>query len=545
MMNKNQFDLNAILYQHSFKRLSNTTDVRHLSEIFGMILLENFDFSHIAISFKSDDESTWELLFTTDESLEDFCQFCAGTNRFCMQLIEHPRLLGCINLPLIDHSRFGIVLGALKNSQKFAAQHEATLHIFLQQLDSAYQVLLFKHKERDFMFSQNHRIVQLTGLFDSSVEISRLKESSDILQTALQKVLALTNASKGALTIQKDDNPPERYFYPQAFEADAMQNDGYVISANFVLNKDEYDFFLYQKESRAGVVPFDATDRLLLQAFCRQVQVSLENQFFYEQSLEKERLDHEIYLAGEIQKRIIPETLPIINGFDLHAVNVPAKFIGGDFYDCIPLKDGRFFFVIADVAGKGVAAALLVNTLHAALHAHLESFKNLTAIVRQLNRIIFESATTEKYLTAVFACLDVSTKTLSWVNAGHNPPYIQNANGTILELNASCLPLGFLPELPECLQLHTTLQVGDGLLFYTDGISEAMNKKGEEYEARHPLKAFMKQRKNLPAEVFLSSLLEEIKDFTDGAQQSDDITALYLKAGHNTNEKSACQLKDF
>ena len=145
-----------------------------------------------------------------------------------------------------------------------------------------------------------------------------------------------------------------------------------------------YKFYLFEKESREGIINFDSTDQLLLEAFARQVHVSLENQYLHKESLEKERIENEISLAGSIQKNLIPKELPKIEGYDQFGVNIPTKFIGGDYYDCIPLKDGRYVFIMADVSGKGVSAGLLVSTLHASAHAYLDGTFELESLVQKL-----------------------------------------------------------------------------------------------------------------------------------------------------------------
>ncbi len=523
------FEYQADFFQASHNRLNGTSSVRHLAEIFGMILLENFRFMAIAILFQQKETTPCQVLFATDESLGKCAPLFKNKRTFWLKLIENSTLLGCINLPLVEGARFGIVLGKMKKKKSFTNREKVTLQILLQQLAGAYQSLIFKQNERQHNFSQNHRIVQLTGLLDTSVEISRLQESTHILHTALQKVLALTNASRGYLSVQGMEGSERFYHYPHKFNHRKQRPGGCTIITRFLLNDETYTFCLYDKESRQGVVPFDSTDALLLQAFCRQVQVALENRFFYEQSLEKERMDHEILLAREIQMKIIPDSIPAIPGFDVAAIYLPARLVGGDFYDCIPLNNNRFFFALADVAGKGVGAALLVNSFHAALHAHLHHFENVASIVKQLNSLIYESTTSEKYLTAVFILLDCNTQTIEWVNAGHNPVYYRRKNGVIEPLAASCLPLGFLPELPECTQTVQELQVGESLFLYTDGVTEAMNHRDQEFANVISLPQFINRHAFLRARRFLSSLITEIELFTNGLPQADDISALYLK----------------
>jgi len=229
---------------------------------------------------------------------------------------------------------------------------------------------------------------------------------------------------------------------------------------------------LFEKESRTGIISFDGTDQLLLDAAAQQVFAALENHYLHQESLEKERISKEISLAGDIQKKLIPEVLPILDGYDHFGINIPTKYIGGDYYDCIPLKDGRFMFIMADVSGKGVAAGLLVSTLHASVHAYIDSPFELPSLVAKLNEVIWNSSTLEKYITAFFALLDPKTGTFESVNAGHNYSYILRSDKNIDELKVGGVPLGMM-DMPFPYESEKTIiNVEDKLLFYTDGVTE-------------------------------------------------------------------------
>jgi sigma-B regulation protein RsbU (phosphoserine phosphatase) len=265
-----------------------------------------------------------------------------------------------------------------------------------------------------------------------------------------------------------------------------------------------------------------------LDALARQVHASLENRYLLQQMLEKQKIEQDIAVAASIQQRILPESLPAIEGYDIHGVNIPSKSVGGDYYDCIPLPDGRFALVIADVAGKGVPAALLVSSFHAYLTAYLEASIPLVELARRLNRVISRASTEDKFITAYLALLTPGTGTIESVNAGHNPVYLRRADGSLLELTQGGIPLGML-DMDFPYQSETlTLEKGERLLLYTDGIPEATNGQQRLYEEDFPLKEYVCGRVPPRAETFIQELIADVKKFTGAAPQNDDITALYL-----------------
>ncbi len=160
----------------------------------------------------------------------------------------------------------------------------------------------------------------------------------------------------------------------------------------------------------------------------RQVSASIENEFLHQQALDKERIEQELNVAASIQQRIIPKELSKIEGYDIAGINIPSKEVGGDYYDCISLNNGKLALVIADVAGKGISAALLVNTLHAALYSYLDFNIPLVEIFDKLNKLIYKSSPSDKFITCFTAILDPETGALDAVNAGHNPIFLLRKN---------------------------------------------------------------------------------------------------------------------
>jgi serine phosphatase RsbU (regulator of sigma subunit) len=429
---------------------------------------------------------------------------------------------------LVDGSTLGIVVTREPGDAGYAEDALVSLRLSATLFDNAYQAYLHRRHEKELVFSLNHRLLQLNGLIDTGIEVAKLEQKVPPHQLALERAAALTNASMGSVAISRNGSAIDRFSFPAALPDSAPGSGGNNISAEFAFDGNTYLFELMNKENRMGAVPFDGTDKLLLDALSRQVRASLENRFLHQQSLEKEKMERDLAVAASIQQRILPATLPVIEGYDSAGINIPSKSVGGDYYDCIPLSDGRYALVIADVAGKGIPAALLVSTLHAYLSAYLESGMSLVALSARLNRMIHRASTDDTFITAFFALLDPRTGSVEAVNAGHNTVYWRHADGSVQDLSLGGIPLGVLDGNLPYHSEQFTLERGDRIFLYTDGIPEAKNERNELYESEVPLKDFFARTVPDEAGAFIRQLIADVKRFTGNAPQADDITALYM-----------------
>ncbi|MGA9120141.1 MAG: PP2C family protein-serine/threonine phosphatase [Bacteroidota bacterium] len=403
-----------------------------------------------------------------------------------------------------------------------------SLRLFVHLFDTASQTLLARRTEKELIFSLNQRVLQLTSLIDTGIEVSRLDAGTTPHHLALERAASLTNASRGLLTIDGEEGTRDHFSFPVATAIVPDTPTDSRITSSFAFHGRTYTFRLFDKESRGGVMAFDDTDQMLLDALVRQVHASLENRFLLGQSLEKQKIEQDIAVAASIQQRILPTVLPVIDGYDFAGINIPSKSVGGDYFDCIPLADGRYALVIADVSGKGVPAALLVSSLHAYLSAYLESPISLVDLARRLNRVIWSAATEDKFITAFLALLTPATGELTSVNAGHTPVYLLRKDGAVQELSSGGVPFGMLElDFPYTSE-SVVVEPGERLLLYTDGIPEAMNPSGELYDTVKPFKDFFTGHVPPTAEQFVREMVLEMKDFMGNASQSDDITAMYV-----------------
>ncbi|MBN2426133.1 MAG: PP2C family protein-serine/threonine phosphatase [Calditrichaceae bacterium] len=522
LIEKLQFE--AASYQEGFQLLSKARNLNELAKSFFHIVRGNLMISGINIYYREKNANTWNLLIVRNKNLMPIEEHDDSAD----SMDSRPGL--SLKVSMVDGSAFALLLGDKLNKKAYDDYDRISLQRMAQLLDSSYQVFINKQKEKELVFSLNQKILQLNSLVDTGIEISRLGQGNGILELALNRVVSLTNASKGSLTVTEKKRIINKIFFPSRFKEKPLIKNNEYISSVFKFNGKKYDFKLYQKESRQGVIAFDTTDQLLLDSFARQVNVTLENHFLHEQTLEKQKIEQDISVAAAIQKQIIPDSLPDISGYDIAGVNIPTKFVGGDYYDCILLKDKRYALIVADVSGKGIPAALLVSSLHASLSAYLDAGIDLISMAKKLNMIIYNASTIDKYITFFIALLNPQTGELESLNAGHNQIYLLKAGKKIIELKTGGVPFGMMGiEFPYQTEKNL-IESGDRLLLYTDGVTEAMNARETQFEDVFPLDKYLtdKSKADITAKDFIDRLIIDIKDFTGDTPQSDDITALYL-----------------
>jgi phosphoserine phosphatase RsbU/P len=279
--------------------------------------------------------------------------------------------------------------------------------------------------------------------------------------------------------------------------------------------------------------PYTKTDRQLLQTIASQTGLALENAELLEslttEITQRERISRDLEIAREVQERLFPQSYPKVDGVDLAGYCRPAHAVGGDYYDFFVLSDGRLALALGDISGKGISAALLMASLRASLRsiASLQQ-SDVATLIHRVNNLVYESSTANRYATFFYAEYDPAARLLTFVNAGHNPPYILRGTQAI-PLEATGTVVGLLPD-SEYAQATILMHSGDVLLTYSDGISEAMNHADEEW-SEDRMVACAQQLLNQhdcthSAQQLLDCVLTAADKFTDGAPQHDDMTIL-------------------
>jgi len=515
-------------FQEGFQILAQASTLQEIAANFNHILRGSLLITDVNIFFRSQNSKKWvDLYISSTASREHLNLIQKDSESLNMEFHEGIPVKASVIHPMIDGSSFGLLLGNKLDKTDYNEEEKLILQMFVQLFDNAYQSYKSHIKEKQLNFSLNHRLLQLNTLIDTGIEISKLKNKNTLLEMALERAVALTNASKGILEIVKKDKVLGVIKLPATLELSEVSDSKNVIETSVGYRGYKYDVKLVDKESRSGYTNFEETDRILLEAFARQVLAAVENEQLHKEALENETIKKELSVASSIQKKIIPNKLPDISGYDIAGINIPTKEVGGDYYDCYQLSDGRFALIIADVAGKGVPAALLVSTLNASLKAYLDMNLSLSKLAVKINKIIYNASPPDKFITFFISILNPTNGELDIINAGHNPTLILKNDGSLQKIEAGGVAFGmFDMDLPFEGQ-KLIIEPGEKLLMYTDGIPEAMTMEEEEY-SDIKLEEFFTKQSDGNARNFISALIHDVRDFTKDTPQSDDITALCL-----------------
>ena len=243
---------------------------------------------------------------------------------------------------------------------------------------------------------------------------------------------------------------------------------------------------------------------------------------------EKERMAKELEIAKGIQQSFLPDSVPEIPGIDLAALNLPALEVGGDFYDFIPITTDRWGLAIADVSGKGVPAALFMALSRTLIRASTARNPATVNAIKQANSLICADSKTSMFVTLFYAILDANKMTLTYVNAGHNPPLLFRSGATdIALLEAKGIALGVIEQV-DLDEVELELKRGDTVVLYTDGVTEALNEAGEEFGSAR-LMAVVRAQSGASARELITQIRDAIGAFTGNQPQFDDITLMVLK----------------
>jgi sigma-B regulation protein RsbU (phosphoserine phosphatase) len=272
---------------------------------------------------------------------------------------------------------------------------------------------------------------------------------------------------------------------------------------------------------------YTAEEISLLQTLANQCGLGAKNALLYQENLAKTVLEEELAVARRIQQQSLPTRLPLTPRVHVAAMGVPSKYVGGDYYDCVDLGNEEYLIAIADVAGKGVPAALLASMVQASIRTQARDGKPVHEVLGRLNRLVHEATPEDRFATCFLARLCFEGSELSFSNAGHNYPILAS-DGVTRFLVEGGIPLGIDPEAayPD---VRVTLARGDTLVLYTDGITDARCLDGTDYGEERLLEVVRDLPRELSAEETLRAIAADVQRFTAGAEQMDDMTLLALK----------------
>ena len=257
------------------------------------------------------------------------------------------------------------------------------------------------------------------------------------------------------------------------------------------------------------------------------IAVAIENKRLFKRQIEQEKLKKEMELASEMQHMLIPDTLPKQKHFALSKIYMPHSNVGGDYLDYIKFSDNRFAICIADISGKGVAAALLMANFQALIQNLIYQYRDLETFVFALNQSVYRITKADKFITFFIAEIDTDLKKMTYINAGHYPPVMMNGD-KILRLDQGSTFIGAFEKLPYINEEVIHLEGETMILSFTDGLAELQDQNGEYFDD-DKIESFVKQHHKGCPDEFNEKLLNEIDRFRGGKEYSDDIAILTCK----------------
>lgn len=397
------------------------------------------------------------------------------------------------------------------------ALHVENVSIFLRSNDHVYHGLRFYHFDSSARLLSVEKTDNGSSLGQDSLTIRRLAE------TQFPVCFDLTGRDYFANNLKR--HRPEEFHTLQILHSHCKTSSEHLLIP--LLSRDEVIGFISLSE-KLSEQPFTKEDKDLLVGLASQVSVAIENSKLAEEIIKQEQLRKELEIAKEVQVQLFPQTLPRMQTLDYCGLCIPARGVGGDYYDFLELGDGKLGLAIGDISGKGIGAALLMANLQAALRSHAPVFsEDVAGLVERINRLGSRSTGGNKYATFFYAHYDESTRRLIYANAGHTPPVLFR-NREVCQLTTGGTVIGLFEDC-SYEQGSIQLQRGDVLLAVTDGITEAFNPEEEEFGSSRLIELVGKHC-DLSTHELQQLVIDTVLEFRQGAEQYDDMTIIVAKA---------------
>ena len=421
------------------------------------------------------------------------------------------------------------------------------LNIAATAIDNSIGVEKLKKLNREL----DSKVNQLSSLFDLSKEFSGILEIemvgkllvfSVIGQMLVSKYAVLTCEGKNNCTIL-DAKFPFDSLKSALYEYNASQIKKVITEESL---KENYNIFYklgvkliipmkIKGESKGLILlgpriskqKYSRSDIEYLSSVGSLAIMSIENAKLFKETLEKQRMEKDLELARNIQKNLLPKKIPKLKNFEIAAFNESAKQVGGDYFDVVKLDDRKTLVAIADVSGKGVQAALMMANLQAFLKSISKQQISLSEATNLINDLVSENTMMGNFITFFWAVLNDEQKELTFVNAGHNPPILVR-DGKITKFKKGGMILGVMETTIPYEATNIKVESNDAIILFTDGVTEAMNFEHTEYTDVR-LEELVKANYQKSSKELLNVIKNDVINFTQNAEQSDDLTALILK----------------
>jgi sigma-B regulation protein RsbU (phosphoserine phosphatase) len=490
----------------------------------------------------------------TTELLQEFPELEASPN-----CIDDPKLnsfMHIANLKVVEKISssddcIGLVcLGEKLNKSEYTEDDVEFLGTILNISATAVQNSMVINELRKVNRQLDSRVQRLSSLFELSKEFGSFAESFRVVKLLVFSLLGQFLIQKYAVILFDNDEPDildskfdnekliksiikyELHKTPDSIKKEFLRTNhtellelGIELIVPMQLQNKTCGLILLG--SRAGNREFNNSDIEYIYSVGNLAIISLENNRLFLEALEKQKMEEDLLIARDIQRNLLPQSLPEYEKYDIAALNVSSKQVGGDYYDVIPIADDKFYIAIADVSGKGVPASLMMANIQAFLQVICRQGMKIDEATAMINDLVTANTSEGRFITFFWGYINTRTNTLTYVNAGHNPPYILRGD-KIIRLSQGGIILGVVKTFVPYIFEEVELNKDDVILLYTDGVSEALNLEFEEY-SEEKLEKVAKSLVNKSANEILNGIKEDVQIFTQGNLQSDDITMIVIK----------------
>ncbi len=397
---------------------------------------------------------------------------------------------------------------------------------------------------------------QVAALVQAGNELSGDRPLPELFRYMLDLSIKAVKADRGIVLTVEDGDLVARANKGEGFRISSAVRDRVLNSGESILVRDmsiddafrSRNSIVEQQVRTLMAVPLQAHDRIigliyvdspsllrefkkddldLLTVMANVAAIRIENARLAEIEQSRKLMARELEQAAEIQRRFLPSAAPKLTGLELAGHNAACRTVGGDYYDFFPYPPSRVGMVLGDVSGKGMPASLLMMGLQARVQVLIEEPSDLAAVMTRLNRITAANCPSNRFISLFFCILEGTTGELTYCNAGHNPPILVRADGTWSEIQGGGPVLGILGMI-QYKEFKLTLDPGDLLVIYSDGVTEAPNPEGDEFDVPR-LAEMVANNRTLPCADIVRAVNNAVDEFTGGAPPSDDITLIVAK----------------